>query len=401
MHRLSFLYRPLVSLKTLHWRQRVNYQIRILERISEVPADAWNDLGAAPYPFLRHEFLNALEKTGCLGEKWGWIPRHITISNDSGELLAATPLYIKFNSYGEFVFDWSWADAYQRNGMAYYPKLVSASPYTPATGPKLLLSDSAPPECAQILVETALELARKSGCSSVHWLFPPESQQRDLAQQGLMRRTGCQFHWTNQGYSDFDDFLAHFSSAKRKQVKRERRRVKEAGIEFRLLDGHDATREDWDEFHQLYESTFDKKGGYATLSRAFFQQIAQTMPDQVLLVQAIHEGDVVAAAFNLVGDETLYGRHWGCQEEFHSLHFEACYYQGLEYCIKRGLKRFEPGAQGEHKISRGFLPTPTWSFHWLANDRFREAVRNYVENEHEGMLDYMQELATHSPYKQT
>lgn len=379
----------------------MNYSIKILEKISEVAAGQWNALGVSAYPFLQHEFLEALEETGCLGERWGWLPRHIAISGDDGRLIAAAPLYLKFNSYGEFVFDWSWADAYQRNGLAYYPKLVSASPYTPATGPKLLLHERAPAECEQILLGTALELARQAKCSSLHWLFPTKEQTEAFLRHGFLRRTGCQFHWTNHGYRDFEDFLSRFSSSKRKQVKRERRRVQEAGIDFRLLDGNTAHETDWRDFHDLYESTFQKKGGMPTLSLAFFQQIAQKMPEQVLLVQAITEGKVVAAAFNLVGSDTLYGRHWGCREEYHSLHFEACYYQGLQFCIERGLRRFEPGAQGEHKISRGFLPTPTWSFHWLQDERFHKAVQHFVETEHEGMLDYMQELQERSPFKQT
>jgi predicted N-acyltransferase len=378
----------------------VTYQTRVLEHIQDIAASDWNALGVAGYPFLRHEFLDALEQTGCLGERWGWIPRHLAISDQHGKLLAAAPLYLKFNSYGEFVFDWSWADAYQRNGLSYYPKLVSASPYTPATGPKLLLAPEAPPEMPGLLMQGALELARQAGCSSLHWLFPPDRQIEAFEASGFMRRTGCQFHWQNRGYRDFEDFLATFSSAKRKQVRRERRRVSEAGITFRLLDGTQAEEQDWRDFHALYESTFDKRGGMPTLSLAFFQRIARLLPRSVLLVQALHQGKVVAAAFNLVGEDTLYGRHWGCREEFHSLHFEACYYQGLQYCIENGLQRFEPGAQGEHKISRGFLPTPTWSAHWLADERFSRAVRHFLETEDEAMQDYMQELHTHSPYKQ-
>ena len=379
----------------------MKYQIRILDSLDEIPAQAWNRLGVAAYPFLRHEFLHGLEQTGCLGERYGWLPRHIVIHDEQQTLLAAAPLYLKFNSYGEFVFDWSWADAYQRNGLAYYPKLVSASPYTPATGPKLLLAAQAPPECRELLVNAALELARQADCSSLHWLFTADEETEFLSQRGFMRRSGCQFHWHNRGYRDFDDFLASFSSAKRKKVKRERRRVSEAGIEFRLLDGHSASADDWQDFHLLYESTFHKRGGMPTLSLAFFQRIAELMPESVLLVQARYQGEVVAAAFNLVGQDTLYGRHWGCREEFHSLHFEACYYQGLQFCIERGLQRFEPGAQGEHKVSRGFLPAPTWSAHWLADQRFSAAVDRFLRDEREGMLDYMQELAQHSPYRQT
>ena len=377
----------------------MKHRITVHEQISDIPARDWNALGVAPYPFLRHEFLAALEQTGCLGERWGWIPRHLAIHGDHGRLVGAAPLYLKFNSYGEFVFDWSWADAYQRNGLAYYPKLVSASPYTPATGPKLLFDPQAGSEVRELLMDGALQLARQADCSSLHWLFPPDDEMEQLEKQGFMRRTGCQFHWHNHGYCDFDDFLATFSSAKRKQVRRERRRVSEAGVKFRLLNGHDASKTDWTDFHQLYESTFDKRGGMPTLSLAFFQRIASDMPDSVLLVQAVHQERVVAAAFNLVGSDTLYGRHWGCREEFHSLHFEACYYQGLQYCIEQGLQRFEPGAQGEHKISRGFLPTPTWSAHWLASEHFSQAVQRYLEQETEGMQEYIAELATHSPYR--
>jgi len=377
----------------------VNYHIKIVEDISEIAAPHWNSLGVADYPFLRHEFLHALEKHNCLGEQYGWLPRHIVVFDDKNSILAAAPLYLKFNSYGEFVFDWAWADAYQRNGLSYYPKLVSASPYTPATGPKLLLAPNAPAECRQILIDTAMTLAEKSRCSSLHWLFTSEEETNILANRNFMRRTGCQFHWKNAGYKDFDHYLASFSSSKRKNIKRERRRVSEANISFRLLNGHTAAQEDWKDFHELYESTFDKFGGMPTLSLGFFQDIAESMPESVLLIQAIHDGDIVAAAFNLVGTDTLYGRHWGCREEFNSLHFEACYYQGLEFCIKNALQRFEPGAQGEHKISRGFLPTPTWSAHWLANEQFSEAVANFLQHEESGMQDYMADLNKRSPFK--
>jgi hypothetical protein len=214
-----------------------------------------------------------------------------------------------------------------------------------------------------------------------------------------MRRTGCQFHWRNRGWRDFDDFLSSLSHAKRKNIRRERRRTQEAGIRFRWLNGHRATATDWEDFHQLYESTFDRKGGIPTLSLEFFQRIAEKMPNQVLLVQAIEAKRVVAAAFNLVGETTLYGRHWGCREHFDSLHFEACYYQGLEYCLQHGLQSFEPGAQGEHKISRGFLPTATWSAHWLADRRFSQAVQHFLQQEAEDMREYMSELAGRSPYR--
>ncbi len=375
------------------------HQVRITEDIGTIDPAAWNALGVAAYPFLRHEFLAALEQHGCLGERYGWLPQHITVFDPGGALVAAAPMYLKFNSYGEFVFDWSWADAYQRNGLSYYPKLVSASPYTPATGPKLLLADPDAKDARQLLMDAALELASVTGSSSLHWLFTPQDETDELEARDFMRRTGVQFHWHNQGWSDFDDFLASLTHAKRKNIRRERKRTREAGIEFRQLDGRDASEADWADFHQLYESTFDRKGGMPTLSLGFFREIATRMPEQVLLVQALHEDRIVAAAFNLVGEHTLYGRHWGCREQFHSLHFEACYYQGLDFCLRRGLHSFEPGAQGEHKISRGFLPTPTWSAHWLADERFSQAVRHFLVQESEGMQDYMAELQEHSPYR--
>jgi predicted N-acyltransferase len=377
----------------------VGYQVQILEEIKSVPAAQWNALGAAPYPFLRHEFLHALEAEGCLGERFGWIPRHIVVYDNQQQLLAAVPLYLKYNSYGEFVFDWSWADAYQRNGLQYYPKLVSASPYTPANGPKLLLAPNAPLECREILFNTALELAQSMNSSSLHWLFTTDDETDFLAKHKMLRRLGCQFHWHNRGYANFADFLAELSSAKRKNIKRERRKVKEANINFRLLNGTEASETDWQDFHQLYQDTFLKHHGMPTLSLGFFQSIAKSMPQQVLLVQAMQQNQVVAAAFNLVGEHTLYGRHWGCREEFDSLHFEACYYQGIEFCIQHKLQCFEPGAQGEHKVSRGFLPTKTWSAHWIADARFAQAIGKFLEDETEGMHDYIDEINQHSPYR--
>ncbi len=321
--------------------------------------------------------------------------------NEDGQLVGAAPLYLKFNSYGEFVFDWAWADAYARQGLEYYPKLVSASPYTPATGPKLLTHPNAPEGTATALIAAGQELAEQMGVSSLHWLFTLPHETEALENIGLMRRVGCQFHWENQGYADFDAFLATLSSGKRKNIRKERRRVVEAGVTFRLLDGHTATPEDWRIFHHFYESTFDKRGGIPTLSLGFFESLARSLPDGVLLVMADHDAHPVAAAFCLVGENTLYGRHWGCSEFFDNLHFEACYYQGLDFCIQRGLQRFEPGAQGEHKVARGFLPTETLSAHWVADSRFREAIAKHLDYERAGMQDYINEMQTRSPYRVT
>ncbi len=374
-------------------------RIRIVERIAEIDARSWNALGATPYPFLRHEFLAALEEENCLGERYGWLPRHLSLWDADDRLLGAAPLYLKFNSYGEFVFDWAWADAYERNGLKYYPKLVSASPYTPATGPKLLIHPDAPTDAPRLLMAAGLELARQMEVSSLHWLFTMPGETDALEAGGLMRRIGCQFHWQNQGYEDFDAFLATLTSAKRKNIRKERKRVAESGIRFRLLDGKTAGDRDWATFHALYESTFHRRGGIPTLSLDFFRSIAATMPEGVLLVMADYGGAAVAAAFCLVGEDTLYGRHWGCSEQFDKLHFEACYYQGQEFCIRHGLARFEPGAQGEHKVPRGFLPTQTLSAHWLADERFGRAIAQHLDHERAGMHEYIREMQAHSPYR--
>jgi predicted N-acyltransferase len=368
--------------------------------IDEIPAADWNRLADPDTPFLRHEFLAAQERHGCVGPTLGWVPHHLALRDPGGCLVAAAPCYLKSNSYGEFVFDWSWADAYARAGRRYYPKLVVASPYTPATGPRILTG--ATPrraDYAAALIRGACELAEGLGVSSLHWLFTSAEETNWAHRQGLMRRVGCQFHWHNAGYASFDDLLGAFSAAKRKNVKRERRRVTEAGIHFRLLRGGEVTPDEWALFHRLYRDTFDKRGGIPTLSLPFFREIAGTMGEQLLLVLAYRGQDLVAAAFNLVGTRTLYGRHWGCFEDYHSLHFEACYYQGLEFCIRSGLERFEPGAQGEHKISRGFLPTPTWSAHWIADPEFRKGIGRFLELETEGMAEYLADMQARSPFR--
>jgi hypothetical protein len=374
-------------------------RIVVADDLGGVHSAEWNALGAAPYPFLRHEFLHALETEGCLGERYGWIPQHLLAYADD-RLVGAAPLYLKLNSYGEFVFDGSWADAYRRAGLSYYPKLVSAAPYTPATGPKLLIDPAADTVAVRrALVDAATRRAEDLRVSSLHWLFSPTEEADWLTAAGLLRRTGCQFHWQNDGYADFEGFLATFSAEKRKKLKRERRRVAEDGIGFRLLHGDDATEGDWAFFHDLYADTFHRRGGIPTLSLDFFQRLAEQAPPSVLLVIAEHGRRPVAAAFCLVGADTLYGRHWGCRETYHSLHFETCYYQGLDYCIRERLARFEPGAQGEHKVARGFLPTPTWSTHWIADPRFRQAVARFLAMETDAMTDYLAEMQSHSPYK--
>jgi hypothetical protein len=376
------------------------YTLSTHDAIDRIPATDWNRLVDPDTPFLRHELLSAMERHRCLGESLGWLPQHLALRDASGRLVAAAPCYLKFNSYGEFVFDWAWADAYRRHGLDYYPKLVVACPYTPTTGPRLLTgNDPRRQELAGALADGAVRVAEQLGVSSLHWLFTTLGETDLLEARGLMRRVGCQFHWSNPGYASFEDFLGTFTAEKRKKVKRERRRVQESGVTIRRIPGQQVTESEWATFHRLYRDTFDKRGGIPTLSLPFFQEIGQTMGESLLLVLAYHGTDIVAAAFDLVGERTLFGRHWGCFKSFHSLHFEACYYQGLEYCIEAGLARFEPGAQGEHKVSRGFLPTPTWSAHWIADPRFRSAIAGFLAQETRGMEDYVDAMHGHSPYR--
>ena len=377
-------------------------QIKVCHQLSELDALQWNALTDGDNPFVRYEFLQALEQHDCLGPKHGWLPHHLVCFDDTGvQLLAALPLYLKDNSYGEFVFDWGWADAYQRNGLEYYPKLVSCIPYTPAQGPRLLIHDDVkePDTMAHSLLAAAIQLAQQQDCSSLHILFTEEEDTRHLREHGLLMRMGVQFHWHNRAYKDFDDYLSHFSSKKRKNIRQERRKVAESGIEIECLHGDDINEGQWQRIYHFYQVTFHKKSGYPSLSLAFFQAIAKQMPESLVVFMARHEGRYVAASICFRGDTGLYGRHWGCDEAFDSLHFELCYYQGLEYAIKHGLQLFEPGAQGEHKISRGFEPTRTWSGHWIAHPQFSQAIENHLQHETGGMEQYHQELTTHLPFK--
>ena len=372
--------------------------LSIIEHIDEVDPVDWNRIAGVDNPFTRHEFLVALERHGCVGERYGWLPRHLAL-RDQGRLAGAVPLYLKFNSYGELVFDWSWASAYERQGLAYYPKLVSAIPYTPATGNRLLAAGGAETVRGE-LIEGVRQFAEEMKLSSVHWLFPTEQETGQLEDGGLMRRTGCQFHWENPGYGGFDDFLGALNARKRKNIRRERQRVKDAGITLEVRHGGEVTPSEWQVWQHLYESTFERKSGIPTLSSGFFRELGTTLPDSVVMVFARHHGDIVAGALMIRGRSTLYGRHWGAFAHHDSLHFEACYYQGIDYCIRNGIERFEPGAQGEHKVARGFLPTPTWSAHWIAHDGFRAAIARFLDDEADAMNDYMQDLASQSPYRQ-
>lgn len=373
----------------------------IIENISTIGSEKWNRLAGPDNPFIQYEFLSALEKNRCLHD-YGWYPQHIVLydGHNSDDLIAATPLYIKDNAYGELVFDQAWSDAYYRAGIPYYPKLVTAIPYTPATGPRLLVAPNQDySSCAKQLTAAAIEHAEQINASSMHWLFSDQRDSDFLKQQGYAMRLGCQFHWQNNGYTGFDDFLSHLTSSKRKKIKRERRQVLEQNVQLEIRHANEMNDELWEIYHGFYTDTFDRKSGMPTLQLDFFKEIGETMPSNIVIVFAMHVGKYVASAFNLRDRTTLYGRHWGCNSEFHSLHFEACYYQGLDYCIEHKLSSFEPGAQGEHKISRGFLPTATWSAHWIAHPEFATAISQFVEREQIGMQRYLQSLMEHSPYK--
>ncbi len=372
-----------------------------LNSLSGITAAEWNTLVPSQNPFLSHEFLSALERHACVGEQTGWLPWHVICRDEDGRLLGAAPLYLKYNSYGEFVFDWGWAEAYRQQGLSYYPKLVGAIPYTPATSPRLLLAAGQPQPgtVARAIVAFVLDESRHHGLSSIHWLFPPAAELEPMQEQGFLTRLGCQFHWQNQGYRDFPDFLDTLTAKRRKNIYRERRRVCEAGLEVRILSGQDASETQWQMIHEFYRSTFQRLGGVPTLTLPFFQDIAATLGERIVLVLALAQGHEVAGAISFRSADTLYGRHWGCRANYDSLHFEACYYQGLEYCIQHGLQRFEPGAQGEHKIHRGFLPALTYSAHWIAHPGFRRAIAQFLNRETPALRNYVQHWLQHSPYR--
>ena len=368
--------------------------LRILESLAPVDPAAWDAL-AGGNPTLAHAFLAGLEETGCASAKAGWAPRHLTLWRD-GTLAGAVPLYVKSHSYGEYVFDWAWADAYERHGLEYYPKLLSAVPFTPTEGARLLAVDD---EARHELAGALVGLARESGASSLHVLFPREADAQALRDQGLLERTGVQFHWRNAGYASFEDFLAQLSHDKRKKIRQERRRVREAGVTLRRVTGHEATPADWDFFTDCYRRTYRAHRSTPYLNRAFFGLLGERMPGQVLLVIAEREGEPIAAALDFFGRERLYGRYWGATQFVPGLHFEACYYQAIEFAIERGIAVIEGGAQGEHKHARGFLPERTRSFHWLAHPAFLKAVDDFLAREGAGVSAYLDELDERTPFR--
>jgi len=367
----------------------------VAESLARIPVGEWNHLAGGD-PFLSHEFLSALHETGCAAGATGWHPQYLLLKSGAA-LAGAMPLYLKEHSYGEYVFDWAWADAYHRHGIAYYPKLLSAIPFTPVTGARLLAATDTDRDR---LIRGALELARKLGVSSLHCLFPTAAEARRLCKQGMMPRTTVQFHWTNHGYASFDAFLAGFSHDKRKKVKQERRKAADAGIRFRWLEGDDIRERDWAFFHRCYRQTYREHRSTPYLNLEFFCRIGAALPRHLVLILAERDDAPIAAALNVRSGSRLCGRHWGALQHHPALHFETCYYQGIEYCIARGIATFEGGSRGEHKLARGLLPVETCSAHWLAHPEFAAAVDQFLARETHGMKQYVDELEDHSPFRQ-
>ncbi|MBU9370936.1 GNAT family N-acetyltransferase [Burkholderia multivorans] len=385
--------------------ERIDYRTGILSSPAEVAADEWNALlarDAQPTPFLRHEFLDALHVARCAVDETGWSPHFVTLTDArTGRLAAAAPVYAKQHSYGEYVFDWAWADAYQRNGLSYYPKLLCAVPFTPVQGTRLLAVDD---DARRRLAATLLAFAEQSDASSLHVLFPTGDEARLLESMGMMLREGVQFHWVNDGYRHFDDFLGTLEQKKRKNIRAERRKVRDAGVTFRRLTGERITDADWRFFTRCYRQTYREHYSSPYLNLDFFRAIGATMPENLLLVIAEADGQPIASALAVYrrgehGGGTLYGRYWGALEHVPCLHFETAYYQLLEFCIEAELDTFEGGAQGEHKLARGFLPTVTHSAHWLAHPAFADAVAHFLERETEHIHAYVDELREHDPFR--
>jgi len=366
--------------------------LQVVESLAGVDPAEWNEL-AGPQPFVRHEYLSALIDTGCAAAGSGWLPQFLLMRR-AGALVGAMPLFLKSHSYGEYVFDWAWADAHERHGVEYYPKLLCAVPFTPVSGRRLLAHGE---QDRRSLVAAALEIARQT--SSLHVLFPAEDEARLLQEHGMLLRRAVQFHWRNEGYADFDAFLARLNHARRKNMRQERRKVREAGVSFQWLEGAAIERRHWEFFHRCYRATYRAHRSSPYLNLAFFLRIGAALAPNLALLVAERDARPIACALFVADSGTLYGRYWGAVEYVPLLHFECCYYQAIEYAIGRGLQVFEGGAQGEHKLFRGLLPVETFSAHWLAHPRFARAVEDFLRREGAGIERYVNELCEHSPFK--
>jgi len=376
-----------------------NITINVCTKISDISENDWNSCAGNTNPFICHAFLHALEKSGSVTEKTGWLPQHVVIYDENKRAIACMPVYLKNHSYGEYIFDWGWAEAFNKAGGRYYPKLQSAVPFTPATGPRMLLRKGVDPRYYDVLMTAIIELSRRHGVSSLHITFPTEIEWKKLGKAGFIQRTSKQFHWENKNYHNFGEFLAQLSSRKRKAIKKERRIVQEQGIKLTRVIGKDLTESHWDSFYDFYIDTTERKWGRSYLTREFFSILGETMSDLAMLVVAEYGGKRIAGALNLIGSDTIFGRNWGCLNDFRFLHFEACYYQAIEFAIENKLRWVEAGAQGPHKIQRGYLPKEVYSAHWIDDPRFRQAVLDFVEQERKEIEFEINGLMKYSPYR--
>src|SRR5215471_12980920 len=373
--------------------------IRVHSKIAEVGQAAWDACAGTNNPTVSYDFLNAMEESGSVTARTGWSPQHLSMADRTGRIIGVVPIYLKSHSYGEYVFDWGWADAYERAGGRYYPKLLTAVPFTPVPGPRLLTVPNAPAETKHHLIAGMVQLAKQRNISSLHINFPDQTDADVLAEAGFLQRVGQQFHWTNNDYGTFDDYLAALNSRKRKAVKKERREALGGGVEVEVLTGADLTPKVWDAFYPLYLATSDRKWGSAYLNRKFFALIGERMADKIVLIVGKRGKDYLGGAFNILGDDTIYGRNWGAAREYRFLHFECCYYRAIEFAIDHGLQRVEAGAQGPHKLQRGYLPVPTYSAHWIPDPGFRRAVASFLDREREMVEQKIEHLAEFSPFR--
>jgi uncharacterized protein len=369
--------------------------------IAEISATDWDACAGDVNPTLGYTFLQAMEESGSASGRTGWAPQHLSLADDKGRIVGIVPLYLKSHSHGEYIFDYGWADAYERAGGRYYPKALAAVPFTPVPGPRLLVRDGAPPDTKATLIAGLAEFTKQRGISSLHINFPEEADAEVLFEAGFLKRMGQQFHWTNDGYKTFGDYLAALNSRKRKAVNKERREALQAGLEIDVLTGADLQPRHWDAFYRFYLATSDRKWGSAYLNRKFFALIGERMADKIVLVLARNAKGYVAGAFNILGRETIYGRNWGSYGDYKMLHFECCYYRAIEFAIDHGLKRVEAGAQGPHKLQRGYLPVPTYSAHYIPDPNFRRAVAQFLAREREMVEQKIEHLAEYSPFRHT
>ena len=376
-------------------------KIHFIESIKNIDETTWNNLVDSDYPFMKHSFLLSLEESKCVGEGTGWYTFHLVVKEEE-DVIALMPMYIKTDSHGEFIFDWSWADAFYRNGLDYYPKLVSAIPFTPVSGPRLcVLDESKRTHISSLIKEGIEEISIELGISSAHILLPEKKELTPYVDSGFSTRTSYSFHWFNNNYSDFDDFLKELTSRQRKNLRKERSKIFDQNIHMERIPGEDITEELWESFFKFYQITYLKRGMQAYLNLDFFHKISERLPESLLLViakEAKTKGHL-AGALNFCDSKNLYGRYWGCLEEYDSLHFESCYYQGIEHCIEMKLNKFDPGVQGEHKIKRGFLPVETFSSHWIKDDRFKKAIDDFLIREREHILEYNERCKSLLPFK--